>query len=209
MKTKQGNINYYKTQNVLKDFFKCYNKIIIILCFISLLAILTGVLTAAKYSGSIEIDNLSNSTLINFLKRETGVWPLFFKYLLNFLIICGIAIFLNIKPFCITFNIIVLCVYCYLNAFDITVIIISFSLSGILNAIFILIPFFLIILYIYLIISAIAIKNNILRNKFGKSCEYFLCSPLKIYTFLILIVVILYMIQCNIMPIIHATIIID
>lgn len=81
MKTKQGNINYFKTQNVLKEFFKCYNKIIIILCFISLLAILTGVLTAAKYSGSIEIENLSNKTLINFLKRETGVSPYFFNKL--------------------------------------------------------------------------------------------------------------------------------
>lgn len=207
MKSKQITLYSYKTKNLLKEFFKEYNKILIILAFASLFAIIVGILTASKYSSKLELSNISNETFIKFLKNDTGVWSLFFSYFINFLIVSVIAIFLNIKPFCICFNIIAICFWCYLNAFDFTIVILLFGLSGILCSILLLIPFFLIVLFICLLISSIAIKNNLQRNKFGKKCNY-VFSPLKLYVVLISIATIILILQCNLMPTIRIWIIV-
>lgn len=171
MRSKQGNINILKFNNALREFFITYKKIIWMLFFVSLLSILTACMFAIKNADILLITNLTNKTFIKFLQGDTTSWGVFFKFLLNFLFISFVAIFLNIKPWCITFNIFVLICYCFLNAFDITVIIIIFSFSGILNSVIILIPFFLIQLFLFILISAISIKSCIIRNKFGKLVE--------------------------------------
>lgn len=207
MRSKQINLYYYKAKNILKEFFYHHYKILIILAFVGLFGIATGILTASKYSSKLELNNISNETFVKFLKNNTGIWSLFFSYFLRFSIISAIAIFINIKPFCIGFNIITLCFWCYINAFDFTIVILLYGLAGILCTLIILVPFFIVLLFIYLVISSIAIKNNILKHKFGKNCSY-TYSPLKLYLLLLGIATIVLIIQSLIMPTIRIWIIV-
>lgn len=208
MKSKQRNICSYKLRGVINNFFVRYGKIIIILALFSVLSILIGSFTAAKYAGKLEINNLSNETFINFIKGDSNSWALYFKYLFHFLLLCIVAIFLNIKPFCIVFNIAVLCIYSYISAFDIVVFILLFSMSGIIYSILILIPFFVAILFAYILISAVAIYDNIYSNKFGRNCVKGVHS-FKFYAYMITFVAIILLLECMILPIIRSTIIVN
>lgn len=206
MRCKETNIYSYKFKSIVHNFWMKYRKVIIVLALISLFGILTGCFTVGKHSSSIESSNISNQTFVDFVEGDAGVWALFFKCILYYLVLCIIAIFLNIKPFCVTFNIVALIIYCYLSAFDITAFILLYGLSGILYSIFILIPFFIILLMIYIFISAIAINNNLMRSKFGKNC---FCdfSLGKVYIILICVGVLILLLECNILPIVRYTII--
>lgn len=208
MRTKQSNIYSYKVKSTMYNFFVKYYKIILLLALISLLAILTAIFTASKYLSDLELGNMLNETFVNFIKRKSSVWSLFFKLFFNYLILCMIAIFLNIKPFCIFFNIVAIVIYCYYTVFDITLFILLFGISGIIYGVLILIPFFLILLGVYIIISSIAIKTNILKKKFGKICAYDMCT-IKLYAILIFIAMIALIIECNLLSIIHYTIIVN
>lgn len=206
MRTRQTNIYSNKLKSLIYNFFVKYYKVIILLALISLFAILTGVLTASKYASKLEIDNFINKTFANFIKNKSSVWSLFAKYLFNYLILCIVAIFLNIKPFCSIFNFVTIFIYSYSSIFDITVFIILFGMSGIIYGVFILVPFFLVLLFIYILISSIAIKGCVSRKKFGKLCDNNF-SFIKVYTFLIAIAAILMIIECNLLNIMHYTII--
>ena len=206
MRTKQTNIYSNKIKSVIYNFFVKYYKVIIFLALISLFAILTGVLTASKYASKLDIDNFINKTFANFIKNKSSVWSLFAKYLFNYLILCIVAIFLNIKPFCCVFNIVAILIYSYSSIFDITVFIILYGISGIIYGVLILLPFFLVLLFIYICISSIAIKGCVSSKKYGKICDNDF-SNIKIYVLLIILAVILMIIKCNLLNIMHYTII--
>lgn len=208
MRTKQGNIYSYKLKSQIHSFFVEYRKIFYVLALISLLAILTACFTVTKYSSKVELANMTNQTFVNFIKRDSSKWSLYFKLLFNYLLICGVAIFLNIKPFCIVFNIVVLMFYCYNWAFDITIFILLYGISGVIYAVLILIPFFIVTLLLFLLISSVAIKINLLKKKFGKSC-YLHFDICKCYMICILISAIFLFIECYLLSIIHSTIIVN
>lgn len=209
MRTKQANVNLFKIKNTLKEFISCYKKILYILFFVALLSILTACLFAIKNSTILIIDNLTNKTLIKFLEGDVSSWGFFFKLFFNGLIVFFIIIVLNIKPWCILFNILTLICFCFLNAFDITVIIIIFSFSGILNALLILIPFFIIQTFLLILLSAISIKYCLIRNKFGKACVNAVCSPYKCYLFFAILYIFFLFLECSLLPIIRITIIVN
>ena len=208
MKTKQINIYSNKIRSLIYNFFVKYYKIIICLALISLFAILTAILTATKYSAELKIENMINETFVNFIKNKAGAWSLFIKYFFNYLILCIVAIFLNIKPFCCVFNIAAIIIYSYSMVFDITIFIMLFGVSGIIYGLLLLIPFFIVLLFIYILISSIAIKSCKFKKKYGKLC-YDVYSCNKLYILLIFLATILLILECNFLSIIHYTIIVN
>ena len=208
MRSKQGNIYSNKVKSSMHNFFVEYRKIIYVLALISLLSILTACLTVFKYSSKLELANMTNEALIKFIKNDTSKWSLFFKLFFDYLIICAIAIFLNIKPFCMIFNIVALIMYCYSWAFNITIFILLYGMFGLLCSILIFIPYFVALLVVYILISTISIKRCILKKKYGNMCNFDV-DICRFYFVLISISAILLIIECNLLQIIHSTIIVN
>lgn len=208
MRSKQSNIFSNKFRSMSNNFFVKYYKIIIILALISLFAILTAIFTVTKYSSKLELGNMTNKTLASFIKNDVSVWGLFFKKFFNYLVLCIVAIFFNIKPFCAIFNIVALSCFCYSSVFDITIFILLYGMSGIIFGVSIMIPFFIMLLFLYILISSVAIKNCILKKKFGKICAYDI-SNVRLYFIFVFLAFILLLIECNLLSIIHYTIIVN
>lgn len=205
------NRRIYRLKNKLSLYFNEY-KFTVLICFIFLIIGASfGIFTAVKYSGEIELDNLADSNLVDFLKGDRGTMGLFFPYLFSFLFYCSVIIFINFKPFLSVITFLLLIIRSYLVAFDVTVIIILYGFTGILNVVLIILPCELMLLMILTIIAAVAIKRNINQKKFGPSfnCKPYMINYSKIFVILIIVGIILMLLKCLLMPLIRVTIIVN
>lgn len=201
----------YKLKNKLTLFLQEYKVVIFIGSIVLMFGAIVGVFTVIKYSADIKIDNLSDTGLVEFVKGNKGTMGLYFPYLFGFLFSAIIIIFTNFKPVFCVFSYLVLAVKGYLLGFDITILIIVYGLWGIVNSIVLILPFELIICFVLILISAIAIKQNCSNATFGKLCGFknYTFDNAKIYGFFIFIAAITLLLKCLIMPLIRVTIIIN
>lgn len=204
------NRNAYRFKNKLSLYFTQYKFSILICSLLALLGCSLGIYTAIKYSGEIELSNLADSNLVDFLKGDKGTMGLFFPYLFSFSLYCCVIIFLNFKPVLSVFTYFALIVRGYLIGFDITVLIVLYGFAGIINVVFIILPCDLMVLCSLIIIAAIALKRNRNIKNFGPSCN---CNSnsinfKKAYCFFIVIGILILLLKCLLLPLIRVTIIV-
>ena len=203
--------NSYRIKNKLTLFLNQY-KIVILICLLMLvLGATLGVFTVIKYSDEIELSNLSDVSLVEFLKGNKSVTGIFFPYMFAFLFYVCVIIYFNFKPILSICSYLLLIVRGYLIGFDIAILIMLYGLAGVLNVIIILIPFELIVWLVLIVIAAIAIKRNYNMKKFGEtSC----CNPVgfkvsKTYIFLVIVGCLSLFFKCLLMPFMRVTIIVN
>lgn len=201
----------FKFKNKLSLFFAEYKFAILFSLIFLIFGACLGIFTAVKYSGEIELDNLADSNLVDFLKGDKGTMGLYFPYLFSFLLSISLIIFLNFKPFLIIVNAVVLVIRSYVFGFNITVLIILYGFAGIINVIIVIIPFELIIWLVLITMSAIAIKRNKNIKQFGcgPNCKKVGFNYSKTYCCLAIIGALTLLIKCFVMPIIRVTIIVN
>ena len=203
--------NTYRLKNKLTLFFNQYKIVILFSALMLILGLALGIYTTLKYSGEIELSNLSDIGFVEFLKGDKGVVGLFFSYMFKFLFCISIIIYLNFKPILSVCSYLLLIVRGYLIGFDLTAIILLYGFAGVLNVLIVIIPFELIVCMVLIAATAIATNRNFNLKRFGESsyCSRgcFNCS--KTYLLLVVIGVLALLFRCLLMPLIRVTIIVN
>ena len=211
MKSKEQIRNAYKIKQMVNNVYCFFKKPFLFLLFVYFLGILLGAIVCARRSDSIEIENLFDGVLIDFLSGDKSGIALCFTYIFINLVIIAFFIFFNFKPIMCGISAFIVFVCAYLFGFNITAIIITFGFAGILNSIIIIIPLTFFADMVMVFICAINIKRNLLVKKFGnvclKNCNGI--NYLKLCLFLTFIEIMLIIIKCLLLPIIKITIIIN
>ena len=83
----------------LKDHFARFKKMYIVFLLIMLLGLITGMLTAFKYTGQITVQHLNDNVLVGFLEEKVSAFSLLFKRIFAFCILFFIIIAINFKKF--------------------------------------------------------------------------------------------------------------
>lgn len=210
MKNKSFNKKAYNLKNNFSLYFSEYKLILVLATLFLLIGIATGIFTAVRYSGSLSLDNLSDSNLIEFLEGDKGTTGLIFPYLFSFCLFFGIIAFLNFKPFLIGLNFFTLLVKGYLIGFDLTILIILYGFAGIINVFLIILPFDLLTCLILLVLTSFAVKRNLCIKKYGNSstCKNIKINYTKTYWFLFIVGVMFVLLKCLFLPLIRVTIIV-
>lgn len=211
MKRSQNVRNKYKVKSFFQTFLGTYKLFLIIGSICLLIGIITGIFTAAGYSGSLLLTSITDKSLVGFLKStSSNGFSLFFPYLLNFILLGSLIIFVNFKPFLQIISYMVIIFNGYALGFNVTILIILYGFAGILNSIIIIIPFDLVLNLILIVCAAIAIKKNLIIKKYGCVYEkkYFFINTKKAYIFLLVFGIVLILLKCLCMPIIKMTIVV-
>lgn len=199
--------NSYRVSSEVSTFFKLYKKVILLLLFFALAGIVCGVCTASNYSSSLSLDNMPDNILLSFISNERGSFGTFFAYALKFLIATLCIVLLNVNTFFAIVNMGYIFILGYQISFGIYIIISLYSLAGIINGLIIILPFQLLLLLCFVLISAIAINKNRLIKKYG--CVPYCTNTRQIYLCLIAIMMTILFVWCMILPIIKITIIVN
>ena len=140
------------------------------LLILFLVALITGIFTGIKGSADISINNINDTTLIKYFKRESGPFSFFIirvaKYLLTILFI----FFCGKTKFCTVILSVFIAFMSYSLGLNSAVFIILFGLGGTINAVLVIIPIRTCVLVIYIIMSCLAIKNSYIIKKYGTCC---------------------------------------
>lgn len=98
----------------------------------------------------------------------------------------------------------------YVIGYNITILIVLFSFTGLLNVLLLILPLEFLICIVLLIVSAVAIKRSVIMKKFG--CTYYNntnnFNVNMFYLYLLIAGIILILLKCMLLPIIRLTIII-
>jgi len=205
-------INFYRAGYKFKSdvtlFFKRYRVAIFCLTAVFAIGVVAGILTASKYSGNLELENIPDETLISFLLGNKSSFSMFFAYLISLTLALLAIIFLQFNSITTLITYFYILVRGYTFGFVIFGFIALFSFSGIINAIIIIIPFQLVINSLLILICAICVSKNRIIKKYGRVC-YNNCSPKPALLCLCLLLVAILFLMCMIMPIIKITIIVN
>ncbi len=200
--------NSYALKNELSNFFNKYKKIITVLLFIFIIGLIVGIFTSSKYSGNLELENIPDANLVNFISADKGSFGVFFSYFLRYLILFLFVVFLNFNSFMNFVTYFIIALLGYIFGFTVAGLITLFSLSGIISAVIIIIPFDLCISLLFILITAISIHKFKIYKKFGSSCGNFV-NYRNVYFILFLLLIVLLFIKCMLLPILHITIIVN
>ncbi len=207
MKSTKSIKNSYHVRNALANFFRVYKTLLIVLSIIVLLGLVTGIFTASKYSGTLEMENIPDSNFVSFISGDKGSFGLFFSYFVNFALLIGVIILLSSTPVLPFVACVCLFVLGYRLGFLVSALITLFSFAGIINVVVIILPFELCLLFIMIVITAISIYKYRIYKKYG--CTNTGVNYKRLYLLLIILFVIVLFIKCMIMPIINITIIVN
>lgn len=205
-------VNFYRAGYKFKSdvalFFKRYRVAILFLTVVFAIGVVAGILTASKYSGNLELGNIPDETLISFLLGNKSSFSMFFTYLIGLAIAVLAIIFLQFNSLTTLITYFYILTRGYTFGFVVFGFIALFSLSGIINAIIIIIPFQILLNAVLILICAICVSKNRIIKKYGRVC-YNNCSPKPTLVWLCLLLMLILFSMCMVMPIIKITIIVN
>lgn len=196
--------------NICRYLSKIFSELkyyLIIFAIFFTLAFVTGILTAAKYSSDITYDNFLNQTILEFLKKEKGIFSLFLSYYFWFFLLSIFVILFTKNIFFSILETLIFMLFSYIVGFDLSVFIYSFGLVGIIFGIFIYGLLMILVAITFIIIISIATKKMKCKNVYC-SCEERKELRKIYFVFLILGLMFLYLI-CILLSILHIFVIIE
>lgn len=142
-----------------------------------IIAFITGIFTASRYIDDISYDNMLCTMLIDFLKRDKGIFSLFFSYSIWYLTFILFIVFFNKNIFCGIVNVVVLFFFSYIIGFDLCVIIVSFGLTGIIFGVFVYGLFSILAFLSLIIIISLSFKRFRLKYSLcGEERKELMCN---------------------------------
>ncbi|MGN1228009.1 MAG: hypothetical protein ACI4TX_05155 [Christensenellales bacterium] len=198
--------NKFQILNALKIHFREYLTFYIIFFIAVIVGAVLGVLTILNTGVSIEIDTLTDTLLLEFMQDECS-WITFLFYKLIESVFILALLFLTIySVFLLPITLLILIYKTYYYFINLTILIKCLSIFGIMNTIFIIIPAYILTIFIYVIFACI-----ITKIAFEFKCSRRVCfndrmknSLLKLFLFLLLarLIIIIYeiimlLIFCN------------
>ena len=131
---------YQSARGGIKDYIKKQKVLLIVLLFVALVSVLTGVFTAIKNADNYSSVWFDNYNIINFYNSEIGTWELFFNRFGSYLICLGVVFICSFNIFLSPFSIVVLVIRSYLVGLNCCFMFLLFGLSGMLTTIIIILP---------------------------------------------------------------------
>ena len=200
--------NTYVLKSKISSFFKTYKNLIFFLAFVLFVGIVTGILTASKYSGDLELKNLPDGNIVDFISGDKGSFGVFFAYFIEFLLVYLFLVFLNINGLFNILSFVIVGIFGYVAGFTVAGIITLYSFVGIINVVVLIIPFDLCILFLLILLTSISIRKYRICKRFGSNCAS--CLSYKKDSFvLFLILTLILFVKCMILPIMRITIIVN
>jgi len=149
--------NFFNVQ--CKRILSQYKFCLVIMFFIFLVGIITGIMTCSRYSSEVTCDNLINKYLLDFLTCDTDFLSYFLILSIWFIILSIFTIlFVRNKFMCVIINILIFFM-AYIYGFDLCIIIINLGLAGIILGIFIYLLFGLFLFFVYILMVSILCKK--------------------------------------------------
>ena len=174
MKTKI-HINFPNLKFALHDHFSQHKKSYLICIIFIVFGLITGILTAIKFSHALTVEHITDTALVSFLKHETGWFAMLLSRVFSFLCVLALIFALGFNKWTAIISFFVLVYKAYLVGLNSLILIILFSISGAINVLIVYLPCNLLVLFALLSITAIIFKNcwylarfrqNILCNNF-------------------------------------------
>lgn len=190
--------------SIASRFVMDYKNYLLVFFIIFLFGFLTGIFTCASYSSDLEVSNLINKYLYEFICNDIGYFSYFLTLAIFFAIICVFTILFVRNKFMLCINVFLLFLMAYVYAFDLCIVIVCLGLSGIICG-----ALFLGVLGILVFLSYICIMSIVAKNIISKDR----CIELKMVIhnclyFFVLAIIILFL-SSILFAIIHIFVIID
>lgn len=206
MKEKFKNFGYILSSN-FKRLIYVYRFYLIVLGIVFLISFITGILTAINYSSLISCDNLINSYLLSYLRKDMTYLTYFLMQGLYVLIIVIFVMLCTQNLFVIIINGGVLSILSYILGFDVCTIIISLGLSGVIFGVLIYGLLQILVMFNIMIIMSIAGKRAHVKKK---NCDSVGNSEyIKMYLIFLMLSLVVLFIHSILFGIIHIFVIVD
>lgn len=189
MNNKYYSNNTYLLKQKAKKYISYNRYLLLFLAFIFLVAIITGIFTGIKGADNISISNINDKTLLKFFKRDVGPVSFFITRLIQHLFYIAFIFICGKTKFCSLISCIFIAFMSYSLGLNSAVFMILFGLGGTVNAIIVIIPIKTCVLFIYILMISISIKNSCIIKKYG-SCYFDNSSIIKWLWFLLVLIII-------------------
>ncbi len=153
----------------IKDHFRTYKKYYLIFTVLILIGLITGMLTAFKYSKDFEISNLNDKVLIGFISGDIGAFTLLLRRIFQFCILFFLIYLINIKSFTCFLNFILILYEAYILGLNCAIFITLFNISGIINVFVVYLPCHLLFLISLMALCTIFCSNCFKYRKFNEN----------------------------------------
>ncbi len=190
--------------SIASRFVMDYRNYLLVFFIIFLFGFLTGIFTSASYSSDLEVDNLINKYLYQFICNDISYFSYFLTLAIFFAIICVFTIFFVRNKFMLCINVFLLFLMAYVYAFDLCIVIVCLGLSGVICGVLFLGVLGICVFLLYICIMSIVAKNIVSKDR---------CLELKMIIrnclyFFVLAIIILFL-SSILFAIIHIFVIID
>ena len=179
-------LNFPNFKFAICDHFSAHKKSYLICIIFVLFGLITGILTAIKFSHVLTVEHITDTTLVSYLKQEIGWFSMLLSRMFSFLCVIALVIVLGLNKWTSIISFFILVYQAYLVGLNSLIFIILFSVSGAINVLIIYLPCHLIILTAMVSITALIFKNcwyfskykqNILCNNFwSANCSVFILN---------------------------------
>lgn len=190
--------------SIASRFVCCYKLYLLVFFIIFFIGFLTGIFTCSGFAKDLEVNNLINPYLYDFLKNEMTFFSYFLTLAVYFLLLCLFTIICVRNKFFIGLIAIILSLLAYIFGFDLCVVIVCMGLAGVILGIIFMGLLGLVIFSLFICILSIVCKR-ILKDKNCDDRKLFFRTILFLF-FLALVVIFFY---CLFFSLIHIFVIVE
>lgn len=161
---------YQSARGGIKDYIRKHKILLIVLSFVALVSVLTGVFTAIKNADNYSSVWFDNYNIMNFYNSKIGTWELFFNRFGSYLICLGVVFICSFNIFLSPFSVVVLVIRSYLVGLNCCFMFLLFGLSGMLTTIIIILPIQLINVLLLIAFCSLMFVRARNKQKYGSYC---------------------------------------
>lgn len=136
-----------------------YRWYLLVFFIVFLISFITGASTCTHYIDSITYENLINKYLLEFLSKDKGFWGYVFILSAWFVGICLVVMLFTKNKIFVVIDILILSLCSYIFGFDVTVVILSFGLTGIIFGVLVQFICGLLLLFLLMFLLAYVVKR--------------------------------------------------
>lgn len=161
---------YQSARGGIKNYIRKYKILLIVLSFVALVSVLTGVFTAIKNADNYSSVWFDNYNIMNFYNSKIGTWELFFNRFGSYLICLGIVFASSFNVLLSPFSIMAIVIRSYLVGLNCCFMFLLFGLSGMLTTIIIILPIQLINVLLLIAFCSLMFVRARNKQKYGSYC---------------------------------------
>ena len=206
MKERFNRVKYSILSNASK-LIGIYKYYLLVFFIVFLICFITGIMTCVHYASDISCENLINTYLLSYLKKNSSYLTFFLMQGLFYLLISLWFIIFTRNIFFEIVNYVIIIFSSYIFGFDVCIIIITLGLSGVVFGVLIYGVLGILTIFTLLFILSIACKRIRDRKKMCQTHEY--SDYKKLYLIFVFLGLLILFVLSILFGIIHIFVIVD